>query len=143
MTAKVNELYYAKDNTPSFYQFKDKYQFIDAQHREYMIAVKNKQILQNDKFKYAPRSNSTTGKIKEPVINNYGYVKLYVKLVVSDTKWFGYKDVGRQLILSNVHTKQQLIVKLQSHEKSSQKRRAGAIWVSGLSRGYVRELLNK
>jgi hypothetical protein len=139
--SKVNELYYAKDNTPSFYQFKQNYHFIDDQGRQYMIATKNRQVFQNTRFKNTQPS-SRRNDLKEPVINNYDFVKLYVKLGDPSVRWFGYKDINQTLVLSDKHRSTQYAVILKSHEKHNVKRRTGTIYVKGLSREVLLRLLN-
>jgi len=139
--SKVNELYYARDNQPSFYQFKQNYHFIDDQDRQYMIAVKNRQVFQNTAFKPA-RSTRDEGKRKEPVVNNMGIAQLYVKLADPNTKWFAHKDIGKPLILKEKNTGIQHIVILQRHEKHNVTRRTGNIYVKGLLKEDLIRLLN-
>ena len=139
--SKVNELYYAKDNTPSFYQFKQNYHFIDDQGRQYMIVTKNRQMFQNTRFKNTQPS-SRRHDLKEPVINNYDYVKLYVKLGDPSLPWFGHKDINHSLLLFDKHRVSQYLVILKSHEKHNVKRRTGIIYVKGLGREVLLRLLN-
>lgn len=133
----MNELYYARDNNPSFYQFKETYHFIDAEERQYMIAVKNRQVFQNHRFK-AQREKCG---IQQPVINNYGFVKLYVKLADPQSKWFSHKDIGKPLVLYDRADKSELVI-LKSQEKYGVKRRTGTIYVKGLSRESLLSLIN-
>lgn len=136
---KVNELYYARDNNPSFYQFKKSYHFIDSQDRQYMIAVKNRQTFQNTRFK---NTRTPSVGLKEPVINNYDFVTLYVKLTDPETKWFGYSDIGKPLILSEKGSGIEHIVILKTAAKHSVTRRTGTIQVKGLLKEDLLHLLN-
>lgn len=135
-TGKLNEAYYARNNTPSFYQFKKKYHFIDDQDRQYMIATKNRQVFQNTRFK------TTKSSKEEPVINNYGFVKLYVKLADPSSRWFGYSDIGRSLHLYGKQHGGSYIVILKAQEKPDRTRRTGIIYVKGLGRETLFTLLN-
>lgn len=140
---QINERYYARDNTPSFYQFKQRYHFYDEQGRQYMIVTKNRQVLQNMRFKSTRLSSTTT---QEPVMNNYDQAKLYVKLSEPMTPWFGYKDVGKRLVLierGGDGMLRSFTVELKSYEKNSASRRVGSIYVKGLDRATLTEILNR
>ncbi len=140
---KVNELYYAKDNNPSFYQFKKNYDFIDAEDRQYMIAVKNHQVFQNARFK-PKRTDSSSRGIREPVITSYGYVKLYVKLANPASRWFTHRDINKPIMLYDKNDDgiaYQVILKTQ--EKHNATRRTGTIYVKGLDKEDLHVILNK
>lgn len=138
---KVNELYYARDNNPSFYQFKKNYHFIDSEERQYMIAVKNKQVFQNTRFKNKNTQASMVGKVLEPVITNYGFTKLYVKLANPTSTWFTQRDINKVLILYDKSQNAYQVV-LKSHEKHNVSRRTGTIYVKGLNKVDLLTLLN-
>lgn len=140
----INELYYARDNNPSFYQFKKAYHFVDAEDRQYMIAEKNRQVFQNARFKDGgrPRRASDATGIRQPVISNYGFAKLYVKLLDPESKWFGHRDIGKPLFLTEKTTGQEYIVILKSTEKHNMSRRTGTIQVKGLLKEDLLRLLN-
>jgi len=137
---QVNELYYARDNNPSFYQFKENYHFIDAEGRQYMIAVKNRQVFQNAAFKEKGRPKDKGP--KEPVRNNSGLTLLYVKLTDPTTKWFGHGDMGKPLLLREKISGATHVVTLKSQEKHNVKRRTGNIYVKGLLKQDLMRLLN-
>lgn len=135
----LNETYYAKNNSPAFNQFKGHYQFYDAEDRQYMIAVKERQLFANTRFK-----NSRTPKGKgEPFVNNYGHAKLFVKLTVPTMPWFGHRDIGKELVLYELGNRRSFVVILKSQEKSNVKRRTGAIWVKGLDKVTLSQLLGQ
>ena len=136
---KVNELYYARDNQPSFYQLKKDYHFIDTENRQYWIGVKNRQVLQNDAFKPPP---GRVPKVKEPAINIYGVTQLYVKLTDPETKWFAHKDIGKPLILRERGSQREHVVTLRSQEKHNPRRRTGNVYVKGLVKQDLIRLLN-
>ena len=131
---EVNEQYYAQNNHPSFYQFPREYDFYDDKGRVYLIAMKNKQPFQNTRFAM-PRNHPTIMRQprREPVKNNYGYTKFFVKLPSSDTQWFTRRDINKPLRLTRrddatLHVS----VVLKCDEKSNPRSRAGAIWVANL-----------
>lgn len=139
----VNEAYYATANTPSFPQFKDKYEFYDDQGRLYKIAVKNRQVFENTRFKNTRiRSTSTRTDAREPFINNYGWSKLFVKLGNTNIPWFGHRDMNRRLQLHARDGSETFIVELKREEKIQAKRRVGIIYVKGLDKRTLHELLN-
>lgn len=138
---KVNELYYARDNNPSFYQFKQNYHFTDSSDRQYMIAVKNRQVFQNAKFQNNSR-RAATQELREPVMTNSGFVKLYVKLTDPTSKWFGHSDMNHSFFLYGKKRDGPYLVVLKIQEKHNVKRRTGAIYVKGLSREVLLTLLN-
>lgn len=135
----VNELYYAKDNVPVFHQFKNTYQFYDDAGRFYLIAVKNRQIFANTRFKNTRRGSEP----REPDVNNYDFAKLYVKLSEPTVKWFTHNDVGKQLILYERVSGRSFVVTLKMQEKNGAKRRTGSVWVKGLDRLTLVALLNQ
>lgn len=138
----VNEEYYAKDNVPSFYQFKDKYHFRDDLDRQYMIATRDRQVFANTRFKNTRPRSSVEPKESEPFVNNYGLVKLYVKLADPSVGWFSRKDVGKSLILYDRSGRAYTVV-LKSHEKSNAKRRTGSVMVKGIDNPTLRHLINQ
>jgi hypothetical protein len=147
---KINESYYAKDNNPSFYQFKKTYHFYDDYDRQYIIASKNGQVLQNTRFKST--RDEKKKKVPEPVINNYGYAKLYVKLADPASPWFSRTDINKPLILHERTTGEQsrsssssssIIVELMSHEKVKANRRTGTVFLKGVDKETLVRLLKK
>lgn len=141
---KVNELYYAKDNVPSFYQFKNKYHFYDDRDRQYMIATKNRQVFQNTRFKNTRPRSSSAPTVFEPYVNNYGLAKLYVKLADRLSPWFERKDVNKTLTLYDKSGRYgPFHVILESHHKSNEKRRTGSVMVGGLDKHTLVELLRQ
>ena len=140
-SGRINERYYARNNTPSFYQFKDTYQFNDDQGRLYKIATKNRQVFENTKFKNKRARSAVQGMHSEPFINSYGFTKLYVKLGNPLTPWFGHKDIGKTLVLQARDGTNYAVV-LKSHEKTTEKRRTGSIMVKGLDKVTLNRLLS-
>jgi hypothetical protein len=139
----VNELYYAKDNVPVYRQFKNSYHFYDDVGRHYLIAVKNRQMFENVRFKQKTRSPTTATQPQEPVVNNYDYTKLFVKMGDPSVRWFSYGDIGRQLVLHERTSRRSFIVTLMAQEKNGVKRRTGSVWVRGLDKFTLVELLNQ
>ena len=136
---KIDEQYYAQDNTPSFYQFKGKYHFYDTSGRQYMIATKNKQVLQNTRFKNNRRVEPPP---LQPVFNNYGQAKLYVKLTSPLVPWFSRSDVNKRIELyENAENGATFVVELKSSEKNSAKRRTGSVYVKGLDQYELNRIL--
>lgn len=134
----LNEVYYAKNNSPTFNQFKGRYHFYDAEDRQYMIAVKDRQLFANTRFKNSRTPSHGKG---ESFFNNYGYAKLFVKLTEPTMQWFGHRDIGKELVLYERISQRSFIVTLKSHEKSNVKRRTGTIWVKGLDKVTLDQLL--
>lgn len=124
----VNEAYYARNNHPNFYQFPSKYDFFDEEGRIYVIARKNKQIFQNARFD-TPNTQKTKN---NPVANNYGYIKLFVKLPSPDVDWFTRNNINKSISLTHKATMRRIDVVLKIDEKSNSHLRTGAIWVANL-----------
>ena len=140
----VNEEYYYKDNNPNFFQFGKNYHFFDDKDRVYIIATKNKDIFNNPKFKVHNLKNKMKDKeIKHCLVNNYGYVTLFVKLLNPNAKWFSNREIGKFITLINHKTKESIQVKLKFIAKSNIKRRTGTIQVSGVDTSFWDEILNK
>jgi len=137
----VNELYYAKDNVPVYRQFKNVYHFYDDVGRYYLIAVKNRQVFENARFKNKTRT--PPNQPNEPVVNNYDYTKLFVKMGDPSVRWFTHNDIGRQLVLHERAGRRSFVVTLKAQEKNGAKRRTGSVWVSGLDKLALLQLLNQ
>jgi len=136
----LNEEYYARNNSPTFNQFKARYHFYDADDRQYMIAAKNRQLFANTRFK---NSRTPRGGREEPFFTNYGYAKLFVKLTEPTMSWFGHRAIGKELVLYERASGRSFVVILKSHEKSNVKRRTGTIWVKGLDKMTLTQLLGQ
>ncbi len=138
---RQRELYYAENNAPTHRQFKGNYHFTDVYDRQYMIATHDRQVFANTRFKNLNSSDTArstqSSNNNEPVINNYGYTKLYVKLTEPSSEWFSHKDIGRRIVLHSKNGPKAYTVELKTHEKTSIKRRTGAIYVKGLSKDDV------
>lgn len=130
---EINEVYYTQNNHPNFKQFPRDYDFYDDKGRVYLIATKNKQPFQNTRFAM-PRNHPTVMRQprREPVKNNYGYTKLFVKLPSSDMQWFTRRDINKPLQLIRRDGTLHVDVILKNDEKSNPRLRAGAIWVANL-----------
>lgn len=139
----VNELYYAKDNVPVYRQYKNTYHFYDDAGRYYLIAVKNRQVFENVRFKNKARRSATATAAAEPVTNNYDYAKLFVKMGESTVNWFTHRDIGRQLVLHERVSRRSFVVTLKAQEKNSAKRRTGSVWVRGLDKHTLSTLINQ
>jgi hypothetical protein len=124
----VNETYYAKNNHPNYNQFPRDYDFFDEVGRLYVIARKNKQLFQNAQFVIRQQPRGV-----KPITNNYGYVKLFVKLSSPDVEWFSRRDINKPLLLTHRETMRRISVTLKTDEKSNSRRRTGAIWVANLA----------
>lgn len=135
---KRRELYYARDNTPSYNQFKDNYHFSDDEGRRYQLAVRNSGLLQSRKLQ--PRQSERREAL-QCVVNSWGYVTLYVRLKTG-TRWFGAQDLDKPLVLRD-REGEEIGVALRQLLKVSPKRRTGAVLVSGLTASYCNALLNQ
>lgn len=146
---KIDEGYYAKDNNPSFYQIKKKdYHFYDDKDRVYKIASKNRQVLQNTRFKPRGMRKNIDEKVMEPVFDRYNCAKLYVKLTNPLSPWFVRSELNKQLVLyyrahENGRSRTKIVVELKRHEKSNEKRRTGEVFVKGLDKTALLHLLNQ
>ena len=147
---RFNEKYYALSNTPTFNQFKEKYHFTDQYNRQYMIAINNKEIFQNESVQFKKKKNHDH-KPLHCIKNMYGYIKLYVKLPSNNNKWFGARDINKNIILSRIRKKgiltenidETFTVILKSTEHPMYKRSTGIIYVKGLDIQLCNDILNK
>lgn len=133
-TDQPNESYYAKNNMPTFSQFKD-YHFIDKQGRQYMIANDNQDAFQNKRLRYTPDTNRC-------VTNTYKEIKLFVKLP-RNLDWFSEKDNGSELTLQTRAGDDSYSIILKSNISVDRKRRTGTIFVSDLSPFVCNALLSQ
>ena len=136
---KRREQSYARDNTPTYNQFKEKYHFSDGEGRRYQLAVQNGSILQSRKLQPAQRPRQ-----QEParcVVNSFGYITLYVRLKTG-SRWFERQDLDHPLVLHD-RAGEEVGVLLRQLIKVSPKRRTGTVLVSGLTPSYCNALLNQ
>jgi hypothetical protein len=132
-TDKPNESYYAKNNMPTFSQFKD-YHFVDEQHRQYTIANDNSDAFQNKRLRLAPDTNRC-------VVNQYDDIKLFVKLP-RNLDWFSEIDAGRPLTLRSRDGTDSYTIVLKGSIQGDRTRRTGTIFVSGLTPMTCNKLLS-
>ncbi len=147
-TDPINELYYARDNNPNFYQFKH-YHFTDSEGRMYKIATDDEKTFENDRFytgSQRPSYLTTHRRIKQKkcVVSPDGYIKIYVKLPNQRVQWFSTtRAINRYIELKERHNEHDVIsVKLRQAFKFVEKRRTGTIYVSNVDKGYLNGLLN-
>lgn len=143
----INEDYYARRNAPTWHQFVGKYHFIDAVGREYMIAVKNNQVFQNERMQVKGVTkpyDKARVKPKECVTDLHGHVKLFVKLPNTRTiHWFKHNDVNNKMLLYDAHDDTVVYsVTLMSTDKADRKSATGSIYVKGLSPALCQSFLN-
>jgi hypothetical protein len=137
---KVNEKYYAQRDHPNFRQFGNKYHFTDEQGRQYRVAERNNDTFQNANFQ--SHTNEDEKQLSECVIDQYGDVKLYVKLPTPQHQWYTHNEIGSALALWPRKKKDGVIpVSLRTAFKEEE--RVGVITVEGLSEDYCNTLLNK
>jgi hypothetical protein len=149
----VNEEYYARDDTPSFNQFKT-YHFYDQTGRFYKIAEQNGQTFQNERF---ANTNPLTGKLpyqtsplvkrreKKCIVDGNGYIKLFVRLPSSKKVdlWFSTSSIDKSINVRERVTGEIQVLKIRSVHKVNQKRLTGTVYVSGdLNKSYCNRLLN-
>jgi hypothetical protein len=134
----VNELYYARDNTPNFHQFKT-YHFKDDEKRLYMITEKSNKIFENEKFGYQKSSSSQR---KKCIVSNEGYIKLFVKLPNSKVSWFSTSMLNRAFYITEKISKERILIKIRGAFKFNQKRLTGTIFISNVTSSYCNTLLN-
>lgn len=134
------EQYYGRDNQPNSRQLSRKVHFRDDEGRTYAAAVKNDQILQNDRFKMR---KDDTGR-KECIVDQYGRITLYVRLVYGAESWFSDKAIGKPLLLRRIDAEDCAYeVILYNAFRYGQKRCAGTVVVQGLDPWLCNRLLNK
>jgi hypothetical protein len=131
------ELYYARDNTPSYNQFGDQYHFMDSDGRQYQLATQNGAVFQNRRFPQ-PQQRQEAARC---VVNTFGYVTLYVRLKTG-VAWFSPLDLDRPLIVRD-RDGEDVGIRLRQLVKVSPKKRTGTVLVSGLSASYCNALLNQ
>ena len=133
----INERYYAMDNQPSFNQLDRHHShFVDAEGRQYTVAVENRSVFQNKRLQLAESSEARRCKV-----NRYGDVELYVKLA-RHTEWFGAQSLGRPLLLQERISGTEHAVTLASAFKGLPQRRTGTITVQGLDEELCTRLVN-
>lgn len=143
------ERYYGRDNQPNSRQLSSKIHFRDKEGREYSIAVKNDQILQNDRFNMRRDDTGSGGgggggKRKICIIDRRGGVTLYVRLVDGASSWFGSKAIGKPLLLRRIDNDDYAYeATLHSAFRYDQRRCAGTVIVTGLDPFLCEQLLNK
>ncbi len=140
-TDRINERYYAQDNQPSFNQLKrEQCHFVDAQGRQYTLAVANGQVFQNHRLLYpSARANQDS---QHPAQDSRGAITLWVKLGRA-SEWFGgQSEVGHPLMLKERRTGREHVVELTGAFKHSPRRRTGTVTVQGLSLEQCVTLLN-
>ena len=160
---KVNELYYARDNNPNFYQFSE-YHFRDREGRLYKIADYNQQsspVLNNNRFtvnKERGKSRYQTSPLmrfdttnnnnfkenrrRQCYVSSDGYIKMFVKLPNSSVRWFNASSIDKLISTREGKSKDGVVFKLRQAFRYNEKRRTGTIYVSGLNKTYCNNLLN-
>lgn len=143
----VNELYYARDNNPNFYQFKS-WHFTDEYGRMYKIASDEDKVFENERFAHPNsrpwyKTTSLNKKRKKCVVNADGFIKLFVKLSSPTVKWFSSLSINRSIELHEKDSDRTIIVKLRGVFKYNEKRRTGTIYVSNVNKSYMNDLLNE
>jgi hypothetical protein len=146
------ERYYGRDNQPNSRQLSSKIHFRDKEGREYSIAVKNDQILLNDRFNLRRDDNDSRGgggggggaKRKVCIVDRQGGITLYVRLIHGASSWFSGKAIGKPLLLRRVDNDDYAYeVTLRSAFRYDQRRCAGTVVVTGLDPFLCEQLLNK
>lgn len=140
-TDQINEKYYARDNQPSYNQLRrENSHFFDSLGRQYTLAVNNGQPFQNLRLQMTNKRVEN----QQCLLDSYGHVTLYVKLVPKETQWFGgQSDLHHPLVLYERVTGQEHVVELESAHKYSMNRRTGTVTLRGLSLDLCDSLLNK
>ena len=146
----LNERYYALSNEPNLSHIKKHYHFDDHKGRLYMVAVKNKQLFKNERLAYRERQPRVVERAR-CVMDNSGYIKLYVGLANPSVRWFGSQDINQDLLLfpryppqvTNTTSIRPLLVTLKTTFKPSPTKRRGTIHVRGLTSEQCDALLNK
>ena len=94
------EVYYSSTNCPNFNEFGKDYHFIDLQGRQYMIAYESGDLLHRSKFTSSDEIDSQKKKrLLKCVYDEFGFIKLYVKLPYPEVKWFFSDDIDEPIQL--------------------------------------------
>jgi hypothetical protein len=136
-TSQINERYYALNNCPTFNQFVGRYEYVDPEGRQYIVARQHdpqaSPAYENLKFDWRPEWQQQQGALALPVKNNQGHTKLFCKLAQTEQHWFSPLQMHQTLELQPVHNRQQTLrCRLESEYKPNHRRRTGILWVSGL-----------
>lgn len=144
----INEHYYARNNEPSFNQFKDDYHFYDDENRLYRIASQNDDEFQNELLRGdgGGGGGGLRSTINPQVVEDeFGHILLYVKLKKRTSVWFDENALDRPVTLYVKQglggTSDEYRVRIQSTIKPDYKRRTGSITVSGINKQLCRLLL--
>lgn len=107
-----------------------------------MIAVKDRQLFANTRFKNTRNPRHTSTAPLEPVVDNFDVAKLYVKLTDPLSQWFKRRDMGKQLVLKErAGGKRSFVVTLKSQENAGS--RTGTVYVTGLDKETLSQILNQ
>jgi hypothetical protein len=139
-TDEPDEHYYARNNEPSFFQFKDNYHFYDAAGRLYRIAAQNGDEFQNELLRGGGDERP------DPIEDMFGHLVLYVKLHRRTSQWFDETALDRPTTIylrrrPDSPQPEEYRIRIQSTTKPDYKRRTGTITVSGLNKTLCRQLL--
>ena len=142
---RVNERYYARDNNPSYFQFGQRYHFYDGEQRLYMIQEKEEgRLFYNERFKPTHQRRERLAP-KRCVVDDDGYVRLFVKLKNRQVRWFSDDDIGKVLTVRlrrGGDPNQQIQMRLRKFYKAGRNRCTGTIAVS-MDRQLCNTLLNE
>jgi hypothetical protein len=156
---QINEAYYDRFNEPSFNQFGNVYHFIDTAGRLYRVADQNSDEFQNEMLRSDETDilgvgggNNTNNRKKECTTDEFGRLKLFVKLRKRTSQWFTDDEVLKPFSITVVNEHrtrrdkeyQQLYtyhIKVENTIITDAKRRTGTVWVRGLNKQLCDTLL--
>ncbi len=145
LRAPINENYYARHNTPTFGQIAVQgYHFTDEAGRQYQLAMQSRQVFANSRVQFKPKTGPRAKEASQKrrcVTNQWGYIKLYVKLA-HGTTWFGARDINHTLQLQSTRYGT-LECRIKSTERMDPHRATGVIYVKGLDTPLCNSLINR